>query len=627
MPLLQRLRSIFPPEISGVVIFMVGMSAGLAGLRSLLGVQANPVAPAEWSVGGITLSTMVALNVWGRGIVRMLCTLLGLLAGYAAAGLAGLVGGNEMAVVAHARTFGLPDFGTVSWSFYIGLAVPFAIASVAAAMKAVGTITVCQRTNDMDWVRPDMRSITRGVLADGASTALAGLAGAVGTNTCTPSVGLAAATGVASRQVAYAVGALFLLLGFFPKLPAALAVMPRAVIVAALLFAVSYIIINGLQVMTSRMLDARRTLVIGLSIIAGVAVEVFPTLAASAPKALAPLLASSLVFSTVIALGLNLLFRLGVRRTLTLELDLSRWKVFATRRRVAQTGCDLGRSRRGHRPRFLGHRAGHRCGGGELLARGTARDRGQLRRVQPRGGHHLSGRGAGVSGATPHRRRDTRKRRRGAPAGGIHAAAHRGPGTFGEEGSNGAPAVSFRSLTRSQSADRGPNGLFQSAAVSLRSVTLTRRFVEAGGGSLTLLIRWRRRRRRRSAIILATQEKAECGLVKSRSEAMKTFIIVVVSLIVGALIGGFLGFGGGAMGGAAGGLIIGTQTGVCVAADAATQAGLIPADKANELVAKSIERIRSSPKAQPVANSPQIKWVASTQDCDQLRAEFAKPDK
>jgi NCS2 family nucleobase:cation symporter-2 len=260
-------------------------------------------------------------------MVRMLCTLLGLLAGYAAAGIAGLVGGNEMAVVAHAPTFGLPDFSTVSWSFDIGLAAPFAIASVAAAMKAVGTITVCQRTNDANWVRPDMRSITRGVLADGASTTLAGLAGAVGTNTCTPSVGLAAATGVASRQVAYAVGALFLVLGFFPKLPAALAVMPRPVIVAALLFAVSYIIINGLQVMTSRMLDARRTLVIGLSIVAGMAVEVFSTLAASAPKSLAPLLGSSLVFSTVIALGLNLLFRMGVRKTLTLELDLSKWKV------------------------------------------------------------------------------------------------------------------------------------------------------------------------------------------------------------------------------------------------------------------------------------------------------------
>lgn len=108
---------------------------------------------------------------------------------------------------------------------------------------------------------------------------------------------------------------------------------------------------------------------------------------------------------------------------------------------------------------------------------------------------------------------------------------------------------------------------------------------------------------------------------------MKTFIIVVVSLIVGGLIGGFLGLGGGAVGGAVGGLIIGTQTGVCVAADVATQAGLIPADKAGELVAKAIERIRTSPKAQPIASSPDIKWVANTKDCDELRAEFAKPAK
>lgn len=108
---------------------------------------------------------------------------------------------------------------------------------------------------------------------------------------------------------------------------------------------------------------------------------------------------------------------------------------------------------------------------------------------------------------------------------------------------------------------------------------------------------------------------------------MKTFIIVVVSLLIGGIIGGFLGLGGGAVGGAVGGLIIGTQTGVCVAVDTATQAGLIPADKAGELVAKAIERIRTSPKAQPVASSPDIKWVTNTKDCDELRAEFARPAK
>jgi NCS2 family nucleobase:cation symporter-2 len=177
--------------------------------------------------------------------------------------------------------------------------------------------------NDADWVRPDMNSTTRGVLADGISTVFAGLAGAVGTNTSTPAVGLAAATGVASRQVAFAVAAIFLLLTFFPKLTALLAVMPRAVVVSALLFAVTFIMINGVQVISSRLLDARRTLVLGLSILAGVAVEVFPGIGASAPSGIAPVTGSSLVFSTVIALALNLVFRLGVKKTERLTLESS----------------------------------------------------------------------------------------------------------------------------------------------------------------------------------------------------------------------------------------------------------------------------------------------------------------
>jgi xanthine permease XanP len=303
-PLLHRLRAIFPPEISGVIILMIGVSAGMGGLRSLVGPTAAPVAPAEWWVAGITLATMVALNVWGTGVARMLCALLGLAFGYAAAGIMGLVGAN-LAAVDQAAWIGLPTWSGISWSFDLSLAVPFAIASIAAAMKAAGTITICQRINDANWVRPDMRSITGGVLADGLSTALAGISGAVGINTSTPAVGLSSATGVASRQVALAVGGIF---------------MPRAVILSALLFTVTFIIVNGLQILTSRLLDTRRTLVIGLSLLAGVAIEAFPGIAAGLPASLVPIVGSSLVFSTIVALALNLMFRIGVRRSAELSL-------------------------------------------------------------------------------------------------------------------------------------------------------------------------------------------------------------------------------------------------------------------------------------------------------------------
>lgn len=319
-PLLNRLRPIFPPEISGLVIFMIGLSGGIAGLRSLLAIGVAPVSQAEWWVAGITLASMIVLNVWGKGTVRMLCALIGLAIGYVAAFATGLIDSQTFSALHATPWIGVPAVSSMSWSFDIALAAPFAIASIAAAMKAAGTITICQRMNDADWVRPDMTSVTRGVLADGAGSVIAGLAGSVGVNTSTPAVGLASATGVASRQVAYAAGAIFLLLSFLPMVTASLAVMPRPVIVAALLFAVSFIIINGMQVINSRLLDARRTLVIALSILAGVAVEVFPTIAAVAPKGLAPIMGSSLVLSTLTALVLNLFFRIGVKKTVRLTL-------------------------------------------------------------------------------------------------------------------------------------------------------------------------------------------------------------------------------------------------------------------------------------------------------------------
>jgi xanthine permease XanP len=321
-PMLNRLRKFLPVEVSGLVIFMLGVAAGLAGLRTLLGPAAQPVSTAEWLVAATTLGTMTAFNIWGKGLARMLCALIGLAGGYAVALAAGLMNPVLWSLVEQANWFGIPGVVHVAWSFDATLVAPFAIASLAAAMKAAGTLTICEKTNDSNWVRPDMRSITRGVLSDGLATMIAGIAGTPGgVNTSTPSAGLASATGVASRNVAIVAAAIFFVLGFCPKLTAVLAIMPRAVVVAALMYAVTFIIINGLQVMMSRMLDARRTVVLAFGIMGGLAIEVFPKSVNLLPSDIAAVAGSSLVASTAIALVLNLVFRIGVRKTVTLGVE------------------------------------------------------------------------------------------------------------------------------------------------------------------------------------------------------------------------------------------------------------------------------------------------------------------
>src|SRR5439155_1843054 len=141
-PLLKRMRAIFPPEISGLVIFMIGVSVGTAGLRLMLASGAPTVSEAEWHVAAITLATMVALNVWGVVAARMMCALVGLVVGYVAAGFAGLLDGT-FGTVLEAPWVGLPIPSQLSWAFDPALMAAFAIASVAAALKAAGTIALC----------------------------------------------------------------------------------------------------------------------------------------------------------------------------------------------------------------------------------------------------------------------------------------------------------------------------------------------------------------------------------------------------------------------------------------------------------------------------------------------------
>jgi xanthine/uracil permease len=74
---LSRLRSMFPPETAGLVVLLAGIATGIVGLRTAVGSadasgSAHPIAMA---LALMTLAIMVALNVWGRGMLRFFCVL------------------------------------------------------------------------------------------------------------------------------------------------------------------------------------------------------------------------------------------------------------------------------------------------------------------------------------------------------------------------------------------------------------------------------------------------------------------------------------------------------------------------------------------------------------------------
>jgi NCS2 family nucleobase:cation symporter-2 len=321
---LRPLRPFFPPEIPGFVIVVVGVTLGSLGSRYVLGVGTPAgLNRVDLMVTAVSLGAMIVLNMWTKGSLRVFSVLIGMVVGYVTAALAGILTVADLGPVQAAPAIHLPHLGHGGWSFDLGLAIPFGVAALAACLRTMGDITTCQKINDAEWTRPDLRSISGGVLANGLSTAMAGLCGTIGVNTLTSSVGLARATGVTSRSIAYVIGGMFVVLAFLPKAAAVLTIMPRPVLGATLWFSAYFVFVNGLQIVTSQMLDVRRTFVIGLGFALGLAVDFYPTLFAGLPSSVRPFVSSSLGLGTVAALTLNALFRLGVRLTQTL-LDPAR---------------------------------------------------------------------------------------------------------------------------------------------------------------------------------------------------------------------------------------------------------------------------------------------------------------
>jgi xanthine permease XanP len=321
-PLLRRIRPLFPPELSGLVIFFVGTTVGSLGFRYLLGIgSSHAVGQREIVVAVITLGVTIGLNVWGKGQPRLFCALIGMIVGYVAAVVSGLFSADDFSRLRALPIIAFPSLNHLSWTFEPALALPFAVSAVVAVVKAVAVVTVWQRLNDSGWVRPQMSSLSRGVLADGVGTSLSGLMGSIGLNTSPTCSGLSAATGVTSRVVGFAAGAILIALGFLPMLTGVFVMMPRPVMGALLVFVACFLLINGIQTIASRMLDARRTLVIGLAMSAGITAEIAPDLISSMPAVIAPIFSSSLVLGAITALLLNLLFRIGQRQRAGLAVE------------------------------------------------------------------------------------------------------------------------------------------------------------------------------------------------------------------------------------------------------------------------------------------------------------------
>lgn len=317
---LHRLRIIMQPTISGLTICIIALELGIVGLQQALDVkgQGSALFPMHVLVSALTFAVCVGFAVWGTGVWRLICSLLGLIVGVTAAFMLGLFDAAALQHIAAAPWLALPNPSYISIQWDLGLMPAFLVAGLAAAIRTVGVVTTCQRANDASWTHPNFANIRKGVYADGIGCALGGLVGAPGMNVGPSLVGVSIATGVTSRRIAYACAAVLVVLAFMPKVADVFLQLPLSVAGALLIFTASIMLVSGLGLVMARPLDMRLTFVVALGILLPLAQMVSTGYFNALPGWLGLVTNSSLALGLTAAIGLLLVFRIASGRQQTI---------------------------------------------------------------------------------------------------------------------------------------------------------------------------------------------------------------------------------------------------------------------------------------------------------------------
>lgn len=321
-PLAQRLRGLFPPMVAGLVVLIGGLSLIKEAFEHSMGLSEDLRIDLDSIViAGVTLALIMGLSVWGTRKLRLFALFAGIVGGVLTAAALGRLGGGSALLTT--PTFAVPHLVVPAFDVPIGALVGLAFVALLVQIDSIGSFILIDKMDDADWRRADMRQASRGVLGAGIADFIGGLMGATPTATSSANIGLTHASGSTTRYAGLAAAVLLLLVAFLPKVTLALTLIPTPVIGAIELYAAAFLIASGVDLLAAREMDPRGIFIIGLSTVGGVGVLLMPGIAEHAAPSIRHLVGSGFIVTGVLAIVLNLLFRLGIGRSERVELDRS----------------------------------------------------------------------------------------------------------------------------------------------------------------------------------------------------------------------------------------------------------------------------------------------------------------
>ena len=218
-----KVMRFFPPIVTGPIIIAIGLTLSQSAINNC---------SADWLIAVVAIALVVICNIWGKGMVKIVPIIIGVVGSYV---LAAILGRVDFTPVAEAAWIGLPIHWneTAFWalsdgntSLLITSVITIMPIALATMVEHIGDISAISSTVGINYIKEP--GLHRTLLGDGLATIIASLFGAPANTTYGENTGVLSLTKVFDPRVIRIAAGFAVLFSFSPKVAALIGCMPTA---------------------------------------------------------------------------------------------------------------------------------------------------------------------------------------------------------------------------------------------------------------------------------------------------------------------------------------------------------------------------------------------------------------
>ena len=225
----KKVMRFLPPVVTGPIIILIGLNLAPSAVSN---------ASTCWWLAFVAMAIIIAANIWGKGMIKIIPILLGVVGAYIVAVIANAFGAT--AVDATGAVVPLIDFSGVTSSKIVGIQ-QFTIAkfdisailvmapiAIASMMEHIGDISAISATVGQKFIEDP--GLHRTLIGDGIATSLAAMFGGPANTTYGENTGVLVLSKVYDPKVVRIAAAYAIILSFSPAFAAVVNSIPSAII-------------------------------------------------------------------------------------------------------------------------------------------------------------------------------------------------------------------------------------------------------------------------------------------------------------------------------------------------------------------------------------------------------------